>query len=438
MNAQYETITENYAPAAQSGFTPTPEQRLAIDAIVEFVSAPTTESWYFCFVGYAGTGKTSCMREVVARFSSSRTKFAYTAPTNKAAKVLKAMTGEASTIYSLLGLRVDKDGETKRVVGGKTIDLSDLDVIVVDEASMVNAHLFGILNDVAAKWGLRVVFMGDLAQLPPVGESASYALTGGDGARLSRVMRHDNQILSLATRIREVIEHPAPSIQIRSDNDGQQGVWKMTKFEFKKSIFDAAQHGEFADGAKSKVISWRNKLVNEYNNIIRAAIFGAEAVPGYFLPGDRIVAGAPCERGDELLMTTDEEAIVESIAVTVHPFEPKYKAIELKCVTESNRIARLLVIHPESLEESNRDAEGLAHEARGNSRSWKRFWEHKELFHDVRYAYAITAHRSQGSTYEQVWVDASDILFNRNRKEAFQCLYVASTRPTTKLMLALG
>jgi len=54
----------------------------------------------------------------------------------------------------------------------------------------------------------------------------------------------------------------------------------------------------------------------------------------------------------------------------------------------------------------------------------------------VKYAYAITAHRAQGSTYDTVYVDYQDILMNRERYEAFQCLYVASSRPRKTLYLA--
>jgi len=412
------------------------EQKVAVDKLIRFIEDPATFQWYFCFTGFAGTGKTFTMREVVARCRSSASAFAYTAPTNKAAKVLKQVTGDACTIYSLLGLRVDKSGELKQVVAGKTPDLSNLDVIVVDEASMVNRNLFDILRVTAERWGLKVVFMGDLAQLPPVGEPASMALTGMEGANLTRVMRHDNQILTFATTVREQINSLAPSIKIRSDNDGHTGVWKLTSREFKERIFAAAQNGEFADGSTAKIISWRNVRVAEYNNIVRAALFGADAVPGFFLPGDRIVAAGLCERGDEFLMSTDDEAIVESVANCVHPFEPRYHAIELKARREDNKVVRLLVIHPSSKQAFDNDCQALAHEARGNPKLWKRFWEHKELFHDIRYGSAITAHRSQGSTYETAFVDYQDILYNRNRKEAFQCLYVACTRPTTKLFLA--
>ena len=432
-------VGDNQEVAAYTPHKPielTPEQQIAVQRLIDYIEDPSTFDWFFCFTGFAGTGKTFCMREVVARCRRSAASFAYTAPTNKAAKVLRNVTGSATTIYSLLGLRVDKSGELKQVVAGKSPDLSMLDVIVVDEASMVNRNLFEILEVTAKRWQLKVVFMGDLAQLPPVGEPSSAALGGTLGANLTRVMRHDNQILSFATSVREQINSLAPSIKIRSDNDGQQGVWKLSNRDFKERIFSAAQHGDFADGTTAKIISWRNVRVGEYNNIVRAALFGAEGVPGYFLAGDRIVAGAPCERGEDFLLQTDDEAIVESVANCVHPFEPKYRAIELKARTEDNRVVRLLVIHPSSRQEFDNDCQALAHEARGNPKLWKRFWQHKELFHDVRYAYAITAHRSQGSTYETAFVDYQDILYNRNRKEAFQCLYVACTRPTTRLILA--
>lgn len=414
----------------------TSQQMDAIEKLLEFIQDPMTFQWYFVFRGYAGTGKTSCMEEVARRAANSRVKFAYTAPTNKAAKVLREIVGEACTIYSLLGLRVDKNGETKQVVGGKPVDLSELDVIVIDEASMINAHLFDLLRDAADKWSLKVIFMGDPAQLPPVKENESMALQGPNAVELTDVKRHENQILELVTDIRKVIWSPAPSINIRSNNDGHEGVWKLDKNSFKRQIFSAAAAGEFADGRTSKIIAWRNVRVAEYNNIARHAIFGAEAQPGFYLPGDRIVAAGPCERGEDVLMTTDDEAIVESYIECKHPIEPKYHAIELKCRTEDNRVVRLLVIHPASAAQFAADSEMLAHEARANSKLWKRFWEHRDIFHDIKYAYALTAHRSQGSTYVNAFVDYQDTLYNRNRREAFQCLYVACSRARKRLYLA--
>jgi ATP-dependent exoDNAse (exonuclease V) alpha subunit len=67
---------------------------------------------------------------------------------------------------------------------------------------------------------------------------------------------------------------------------------------------------------------------------------------------------------------------------------------------------------------------------------WKKFWAFKESFHSARHAYAITAHRAQGSTYQIAFVDYRDILLNRNRQEAARCLYVATSRPKKELYLA--
>lgn len=418
--------------------TLTTEQTSAINSLMEFLSDPTPSSPFFVLSGFAGTGKTFCMREVVARSKSSRAKFAFTAPTNKAAKVLRAITGEAGTIFALLGLRIDKSGELKQLVAGRAPpDLSDYTAIFIDEGSMVNSTLFNLLREKAEKYDVKVVFMGDAAQLPPVGEAASLIWKETENlAALTKVMRHDNQILSLATSIRESMNDFAPSITIKSDHAAHEGVWKMTKAAFKESIYEAAVAGAFADGTASKVIAWRNVRVSEYNHLIRHAIYGAEASATPYLAGDRIVAAGPCMRGEESLLITDEEAIVEKVLNCKHPMEPRYMAIELSCRSESNEVIRLLVLHPDSFALFENDSQKLAYDAKATPRLWKKFWDHKELFHEIKYAYALTAHRSQGSTYENVWVDYQDILLNRNRKEAFQCLYVACSRPTTQLRLA--
>lgn len=376
------------------------------------------------------------MREVIARCVGSRVKFAFTAPTNKAAKELRRVTGEARTIFSLLGLRIDKSGELKQIVAGKTLtDLSEYDAIFIDEGSMVNRNLMDILEGKAIAYGVKIVFMGDRAQLPPVGEDESPVWKLPIGASLTTVMRHDNQILTMVTAIREVMYSFAPSIIIKSDNAHDEGVWKMEKKDFVISIHNAALAGGFADGTNSKVIAWRNAQVDKYNTIIRHGIFGDAAVPGFYLLGERIVAAGPCLRGEDVLMSTDDEALVERITPCIHPKDSRYTAIELHVRTELNRLVRLIVCHPHSAADFASDLAAMATAAKANSRLWPKFWKHKELFHDIKYAYALTTHRSQGSTYTNVWVDSHDILMNRNRKEAFQCFYVACSRPTTRLRI---
>ena len=415
-----------------------PEQAIAIDSLLDFLQDPDPVSQYFVLSGFAGTGKTFCLREVVSRMADSKMHFEFTAPTNKAVKVLRAITGKARTIYSLLGLTVDKSGELKKIISAKhpNVGIETVDAIFIDEGSMVNKVLLAELNKLLTMHHFKVVFMGDPAQLPPVGETSSPIWALGNGANLEKVMRHDNQILALATEVRKQVTSLAPCITIKSHHDENGGVWKHTKSDFKQKIYQAVIDGKFADGAESKVIAWRNVRVKEYNDLIRDALWGAQSQSVAFFEGERVVAAGPCERGDEVLMSTDEEAVVQKVVNCRHPLVPKYAAIELTAATEGGRTVRLIVLAPESKAVYDADCELMANEARTNSRLWKRFWDHKEMFHDIRYAYAITAHRSQGSTYRNVYVDYQDILLNRNRREAFQCLYVACTRPTTELHLA--
>jgi ATP-dependent exoDNAse (exonuclease V) alpha subunit len=425
----------NMAAVVSTAIRLNDEQQIALEAILDFIGDP--EQFMFVLSGFAGTGKTFLMQEVVTRCKGSYAKFAFTAPTNKAAKVLRGITGHACTIYSLLGLRIEKNGELKKLVGGEPPeDLADLDVIFLDEASMVNQHLFKLLEDIVKYYKVKIIFLGDSAQLPPVGEAVSPVWKLESKAVLTKIMRYDNQILKFVTAVRDVIPSFAPSVQIKSDNANGEGVWKLLKTQFKEAIYNEAMKGTFADGSKGKVIAWRNVRVAEYNDLIRRAIFGGTAVPGNYVVGERIIATAPCKRGEDVLLSTDDEAIVESVIATTHPFHPEYHAYELKCCNELGKTIRLVVLHPNSAEQFDKDCQELAHRAKVNPKLWKQFWELKDIFHEIKYAYAITAHRAQGSTYESVFVDSQDILLNRNRKEAFQCFYVASSRAQKRLLLA--
>lgn len=413
----------------------TEEQLTAIAAIKEYATEMFSPSWYFAFTGPAGSGKTACMMEVQRVMINAGLRIVFTAPTNKAAKVLRGVVGKATTTYKFLNLRVMPSGEIKRVMRGKDPDLSHLDVLVVDEGSMINKELFGYLKEAAEKWGFKVVFMGDPFQLPPVNETESKALTGKLSAALETVMRHDNQILTFATKVREQIGKERPRIELLDDNDDEEGVFVVDQDDFRMLIFNAAKEGHFNDGETSKVVAWRNNTVAYYNNIIRYGIFGKEAKPDYFLIGERVSAGSPCMWGETPLLNTDEGGLIVGIEEKPHPYYNDFKTFELTVETdEIGKKIKLSAIHPDSKEELEDYFNELAATAKRTKR-WDQFWEAKEYFHDVRYGYAETAHKSQGSTYRDVYVDSMDIMANKNKEEAYRCFYVASTRPTTRLIL---
>lgn len=417
------------------------DQSAALDAIMQWLDAPISDP-FFVLKGYAGTGKTFTVKELVRRFKG---RIVFTAPTNKATKVLRATlkspqySPECRTIYSLLGLRMEANGELKELKAPEDpIDLSQFRLVVVDEGSMLNKQVLGHIQEcLQAFKHLRVLFMGDAAQLPPVGEVESPIWSFPQVATLSKVMRHDNQILTLATAIRKIVDHPAPSLRIESDNSDGQGVYKLSKAMFMGAIGQQAESGALTSG-QAKVISWRNVKVDEYNKLARTHIFGfEESRRSLWLPNDRLIFTSPVKDfNDEIVATTDDEGLVERVVEEYHPIHGSVKCYRITVQIDQGPLVVAYAVHPAGQHEYSRIVDELATTARTVPRKWKDFWLFKESFHDCRHAYAITAHRSQGSTYATALVDYQDILLNRNRKEAFRCLYVACTRPSTSLMLA--
>lgn len=418
-----------------------PEQATAVNSILNFLRDYDPEHPFFLLEGYAGTGKTFCMQEVIRQFKS---RLIFSAPTNKATKVLReTLTNdhykpECRTIYSILGLRLEANGEVKELaVPEDPLDLSQFSGIVVDEGSMINAQVMHYISLTAREQGIPFIFMGDPAQLPPVKELRSPIWTlaeEGNYAKLTQVMRHDNQILALVTRIRNLVDHPCPSITIQSDNADGEGVFVQPGVAFRQRILQAADQGVFNEPGRGKVIAWRNVMVDEYNSLIRNQIFNHPEE--LWLPGDRIIATAPAkDLQDEPMAMTDDEGEVTRVSVDWHPLYPEFKVFRISATFDDNRLAVFQVLHPESKAAWERKSVEMAEAAKMNKKLWRNFWEFKDAFHQVRYGYAITAHRAQGSTYDTAFVDWRDILLNRNRQEAFRCLYVACSRPKKRLIL---
>ena len=417
--------------------TPTPEQQLALDQISAWSTDPTAEP-FFTLKGYAGTGKTYCITLYAKSPEVKTSRICFTAPTNKAVKVLRNYLAEnkieatSATIYSLLGLSLQANGEVKEITAPEEpVELSGYDLIVVDEASMINRFLMAAIRDVQAEWNVKFLFMGDPAQLPPVGETSSPVWKVSNTAELTTVMRYGNSMLDLATAIRKVVDHPFPSIQIETNPP----VHRLRKPEWLVKISDNLQL--FRDG-DAKVIAWRNVKVDEYNSFIRGQIFGPKAAKeNRWLPEDKIVATAHLKNLDDItFMRTDEEAVILQIALGRHPVHNEFEIFNLLVEDELGKKQTIRTLTPEGLFAVNNRLNELAMEAKsGKKYKWREFWKLKEAFHEIRHSYAITSHRSQGSSYLKTFVDLEDIMLNRNRQEAFRSLYVACTRQREELYI---
>lgn len=414
-----------------------PEQSAALQAIEDFLSGGEQ---FFLLSGSAGTGKTFCIQHLVDRVKG---RLIFTAPTNKATKVLRdtittdSYKPECRTIFSLLGLRLEANGEVKELaVPEDPVDLSQYRAIIVDEGSMVSSKLFSFILRVAKAQRVKFIFMGDPAQLPPVGEPRSPIWDACQSrAHLDRVMRFDNQILALATDLRSRVDHPAPAFKAATDNADGEGVWRLGEGEFESRMLEAVDRGEFGKPNGAKAIAWRNITVEALNRRIRTRLFES-AAGSPWLPDDRVIALAPAkDLSDEVVATTDDEGTVTRVEAEWHPVWGEFKVWRLSVTLDDNRPVVFRTLHADSQSLFDERVAQMAEAARLDRRKWGQFWEFKETFHSLRHAYAITAHRAQGSTYDTAFVDWRDILLNRSRGEAFRCLYVACSRPKKRLFL---
>lgn len=417
------------------------EQREAVDEKHRFVEGPEP---FFLLEGRAGTGKSTCV-QTFAR--ESRKRVVFTAPTNKATKVLKQMCEQelygavdCRTIYSLLGLRLDSSGEVRKIRAAEDCNQAGAyDVVVVDEAGMCNSHLMEHVERTALEEGVKFLFMGDSTQLPPVGESESQVFNVRYRRALEKVERHDNQILTLATHLRDCQLRDVP-LNLFSSHDEHGGVYLLNYKKLRAKACAAFSSDNYlADPGSIKMIAWRNVTVNMYNQMIREAMYGEKAAAeSPFQIGERVVVCQPIMGSDnEMLMSTDEEGTVEQIRIEQHPIYKELTCYRIEVQPElgDGGWVTCWVIHKKSERSYNNLLGELSNQAKSGRGRWSTFWGAKECIHDVRPCHAITAHRAQGSTYESAFVDTGDILLNRDRLEGLRCLNVACTRPRRNLVL---
>jgi len=382
---------------------------------------------HFVLSGQAGVGKTTCIKTFIESHQNL-IDIAVTTPTNKSLKVIKNSIGSDAkvvfkTIYSLLGLRMEPNGSVKELVdSGLTKDAGQYDLIIIDEASMLSKVVLDYLEQKTIFTGTKVLFIGDNEQLPPVGEDVSAIWKEFPvDFTLTKVERHDNSILTFVQSVRG---NHKPKFKSTGDE-----VFILRDCDFEAKLIAAAREGKFHDG-RAKAIAWRNATVDMYNEIIRSE-YEATMSDKPFVRGDRIVVMAPIPSdipSAPSVANTDDEGVIRGAIVSNHPKFPEYRIWSLDIELETGEMIVGRVIHAKS-----EDAFKEKLNEYSQKKMWKHFWNLRDSFHSIKHGYAITAHRAQGSSYPNVFVDAGDIMLNRDVSTRAKCLYVACSRASKEL-----
>lgn len=433
-------------------------QPKALKAIRSWLADPNAYKM-FALLGVAGAGKSTLMSYIMKdKELSSKYVWHLTATTNKAVGNLAQLAGnqhQVVTVHSKLGL-VMEEVETRVILtkkGPGTV-FGRYDVLVVDEGSMVNKQL---LQHIQAA-GVRVLFLGDPYQLPPVGEDSCPAFDAciehGSHVRMTRVLRFDSELLDLSIQIRQAVKlqdhdfNVAHALAERPGGDikSEQIVIVETKDEFEDRIRELKSPKDFLD---RKILAWRNKTVAKYNKMVRSHFgFAKEFYVGEILSNLEPVRDSDgsivCSVDTELEIIEVEFDCTRTIrfsrAVAGLPGEYTIPCTRLRVTSHSDFIGDIYVVETKEGGKFNRalnEVAAVASAASGYTRStaWKNFWRLKGEFTPVRHSYCSTVHKIQGSTLKEVFVDQGDILANPDTETALRCLYVACTRAKERLWI---
>jgi len=356
-------------------------------------------------LGQGGTGKTYTTAKIIQDYRGS---IAVTATTNRAKQVITNMSGmDASTIHSQMGYTMVRSGREEYL--SKVREPITADLVIVEEISMLIKPIFDTLMKELSEGKIKkILFLGDPVQLPPIGIGFKLPASGTT-IELTEQMRqsHNPELVSYFSGLREAISTHS----------------KNFKFDPYPSLVHVTEnHSEFCNLYKQtlsnkKILAYTNTVVDKYNLHINGK--------GFFV-GDEVIIDKPlgtCTNGDSVLIFKVDE------------YDKYY---DLGVIANG---AKYPIRYYKSKSAYLKDLEKA-----------KDYWEFVDMCYNVKHQYACTVHKSQGSTYDVVFIDFTDIIGQWTKKPSkwnnfkqpisyntfLRLYYVSLSRMKSKAVVFIG
>ena len=400
--------------------TLTDHQNHAYNEIVDFIG---NDERFMVLTGYAGTGKSTVVTKIVNNYEEIREMYklvgtdiprsiSATATTNKAADHLQQTIGiDCTTLHSAMALTLDY--YTKKLKIRTRNSWNNLGFVIVDEASMVDTELMDFIYQVAETTNAKFLFVGDPTQLPPVGEDFSLAFESGfKTVALTEIIRQpEGALRELCEDLRkQVLGTPITGVNI----DGIE-ICHVDKETYNNLILEDMLRPDWI-ATKSKALAFTNKAVAEINKMVKTKLTGTHKIQKF----DYVINNKYFNGGNkECQMKTDQMVYVSQVEHDV-----TYKDI-LGCKVTVNH--KFDVFVPYKMAQMNKYIKTLTvEEALVVERNVA----------DLRPLYASTVHKSQGSTYETVYVDIGNLatVLRFDQDLFHRLLYVATSRASVKVI----
>tara|TARA_R110000772_G_C13310328_1_gene440521 strand:- start:48629 stop:49996 length:1368 start_codon:yes stop_codon:yes gene_type:complete len=443
-------------------------QEEATRVLTEWYNDKTSGKELATLEGWAGTGKTYMTKEFITSLNLSRV--LVSAPTNRAKGVIEKSSGFAGkTVHSVLGLQLDLDlsdfNPMNPVFNPKRPPDVNYQLIVIDEASMINKNLYQRLKELAAEKKVKMLFMGDRFQLPPVKERISKVFTDCEyKAVLTEIVRQGK-----GNPNTKLIELCIKDIQERTDNvDGfimreSQNITPMGLADSKGFIYTPTSSFNSVDFLKadrdnlynnsSKYLAYTNDNISKAINGIRKNVFHIE---DFITIGESLVGyrGISIKRGkvlDTVIVNSEDYVVKDIIKSVLQEGMDGYQILIENFYTKHTKYVNVIDTSNEHTAQTYLEiVRNLYVTAKKFGRQyWVKYYnfvnnnlamidvkmfiagkDERIKQKDILYNYGITIHKSQGGTFTNSFVNLSNINRCYDNEDRRRLKYVALSRCT--------
>lgn len=444
----------------QLPFPPTQLQYGLITGLADFVAEGAPYEVYL-LNGYAGSGKTSVVGALVRALNAMKQKCVVLAPTGRAAKVASNLSGgQASTIHRRIYRPDSPEPGAKYMIAPNrsrdTLFIVDEASLITDSAATSQSLLAQLVRYVYSGEGCRMLLLGDIAQLPPVGQSEAPAMKP---ERLRQLGLHPIQftldevirqqaesgILYNATMAREMLLHPDAGLKPRITSRGFDDVKVISM----RDLADELSTSYATVGQDDTIIITRsNKRANQYNMAIRNMVMMAEEP---LQQGDRLVISRNDYYWSEInqlgsLIANGDMAEVAWVGRREKMYGRWFADVELIFPPSETRVGAKLM-----LRSLMTDGPGVPQEEMESL--YAKVYAEKEMQEEgtmtsrikdalsdpyynalhAKYGYCVTCHKAQGGQWKHVYIDIGGLPPDGLDATFWRWLYTAITRATEKV-----
>lgn len=468
-------VTTVRSTGKSGGITYNKEQQSAIVNAVSFLKTNTDPTQYYVIEGKAGTGKTTIAKEILKEFEDEQIYVA--AVSHKAKGVIKSSFGDDTrgkkffSIAGLLGMKGinDNNTQTTKFQVGLKVPLLDNPpaLLVIDEASMITEDVLKKIIDINSSLSrpFQMLFLGDIGQIQPIrDEQSEFYRTHKDLLNKKSDIFNSKHKSKLITRVRQGEANPIlpyadyfweNSQKENSELNPTQHIVRNNQITDKGSLLFSNSESEVLNSVIKavknavekgltnhvKIVTYHVNEKTELNQKIHEALFGKDSD---YSKGDMLILNSPYDLPDvNATMENSSEIQIKSIQdedtdeFGVHTLYLETNGTAYTRTGNEQKDCVIQVVSRNDIGLYNQKLQELASYAKRQTnralkkQAWSDFWEYKGRYADVDFGYAITAHKSQGSTYDIVVVDEKDIMGTTatSSQEKSELIYTALTRP---------